>query len=189
MPAPSCQDKTGVKVNSLSWENTVSVFWSCSYTVPFSKLIHVLFKRRNKKGGGNRRKLQGLFGLKLDRLLVSFKFSLADIHPEPSNLSDYSVTLWSGFIYFLWDIYIGNLVVLSSFYRQWREAGLFVRIQIFVNSLKHKLQMFYMFFKVFSIDLAIDYSLVYNAAILIFPFFYFIEGNCWSPIISFKKTL
>lgn len=43
--------------------------------------------------------IQGLFGLKLDQLLVSLKFSLASIHPEPSNLSDSDVTLWSGFIY------------------------------------------------------------------------------------------
>lgn len=77
--------------------------------------------RREEEIGENFTTLiQGLFGLKLDQFLVSLKFSLASIHPEPSNLSDSGVTLWSGFIYLLWERAIGSLVVLSSFYRQWR---------------------------------------------------------------------
>jgi len=57
-----------------------------------------LFQRREEETAGNFATLiQELLGLKLDQLM-SPKFSSADIQPEPSNLSNSNVTLWSGFI-------------------------------------------------------------------------------------------
>lgn len=56
MQVPSSQDKTGGNLNIPVWE-TLCVFLSCRYTVSFSKLMYLMFKRRCIKGGGNGKKL------------------------------------------------------------------------------------------------------------------------------------